>query len=71
MKLRKSRNRILAGVCAGIAEWLEWPARLIRFLFFTAAVFGLGIGGLVVYTILALVMPPPAEGFDLQKYRKQ
>ena len=26
-KLRRSRNRIIAGVCGGIAEWLGWRGR--------------------------------------------
>ncbi|NTW78281.1 MAG: PspC domain-containing protein [Syntrophaceae bacterium] len=28
-----SRNRMLAGVCGGIAEWLGWDVTLVRVLF--------------------------------------
>ena len=32
-RLRKSRNRIIAGVCGGIAEWLGWDPTLVRVLY--------------------------------------
>jgi phage shock protein PspC (stress-responsive transcriptional regulator) len=44
---------------------------VVRSLFILISAFSLGLGGLVVYTVLAIVMPPPPDGFDLQDYRKQ
>ncbi|HST51407.1 MAG TPA: PspC domain-containing protein [Pyrinomonadaceae bacterium] len=71
MTLTKSDNRMIAGVCGGIAEWLGWSAGVVRSLFILASVFSLGLGGLVIYTILAIIMPPPSDGFNLHDYRKQ
>jgi len=71
MELTKSNDRMIAGVCGGIAEWLGWPARVVRSLFILISIFSLGFGGLVAYTVLAIVMPSPPGGFDLHDYRKQ
>jgi phage shock protein C len=71
MRLTKSSDRVLSGVCGGIAEWLGWSPRAIRYLFIFASFFSLGLGGLVIYTVLAIMMPPPSDGFNLQDYRKQ
>jgi len=56
-KLRKSRtNKMLAGVCGGIAEYLGWDSTLVRILFLVL-VFS-SIGTMVLfYFILALIMP--------------
>ena len=71
MRLTKSDSRVIAGVCGGIAAWLGWSAGVVRSLFILASVFSLGLGGLIIYTILAIVMPPPSDGFNLQNHRKQ
>lgn len=71
MSLTKSDDRMIAGVCGGIAEWLGWSAGVVRSLFILGSVFSLGLGGIVIYTILAIIMPPPSDGFNLQDYRKQ
>ena len=62
-KLYRSRNeRMLAGVCGGIGEYFNVDPTLIRVLF---VVLGLiGAGGLLLYIILAIVVPlePEAAG---------
>jgi phage shock protein C len=54
-RLRKSRDRMLAGVASGIADYLDVDSTLIR-AGFLIAFFGFGTG-LLVYLVLALVMP--------------
>lgn len=57
-KLCKSRtDRKIAGVCGGIAEYLNCDSTLIR-LAFAALVLGAG-AGLLVYIVAALIMPEP------------
>lgn len=61
-QLMKSANdRILSGVCAGIAETYNLDVGLVRFL--TVLLF-LGSGGavLLVYIVLAIVLPTRTEG---------
>ena len=70
MRLTKSSDRKIAGVCAGIAEWLGWSPGSIRALFVLASLFSLGFGGFFLYALLAWMMPPPG-GFNLQDFREQ
>lgn len=55
-KLRRSRkNRVLGGVCAGIANYLGLSATNIRWAFILLAIFG-GLS-LFVYIGMWLIMP--------------
>jgi phage shock protein C len=55
-KLYRSRNqRMLAGICGGLAEYFNVDATLIRVLFLVLAVFG-GTG-LVIYVVMWLIVP--------------
>ena len=55
-ELRKSgTNKVLAGVCGGIAEYLGCDPTIIRLLFIALSIF---VGsGLLVYIIAAIIMP--------------
>ncbi|HJV13175.1 MAG TPA: PspC domain-containing protein [Propionibacteriaceae bacterium] len=55
-KLYRSRDqRMLAGICGGLAEYFNVDATLIRVLFLVLAVFG-GTG-LVIYVVMWLIVP--------------
>lgn len=59
-KLTRSRsNRWLAGVCGGLAEYLDVDATLIRVLFILFS-FAVG-GGLLIYILLWIIMPEGSE----------
>ena len=60
-RLRKSPNRMIAGVCGGIAEWLGWDPTLVRVLYVLVSIFSAAFPGIIVYVILWLVMPKPTE----------
>ena len=53
-KLYKSNNRMICGVCAGIAEYLGIDPTIVRLLW---AALGLTGTGILLYIIAALVMP--------------
>ena len=56
--LRRSRtNRMLAGVCGGLAEWLGWDPTVVRALYVVLSVLSAAFPGLIVYLILWFVMP--------------
>ena len=57
MALKKSRNKIIAGVCGGIAEWLGWNATLVRILYILASIISAAFPGIIVYIILMILMP--------------
>lgn len=54
-KLRLSKNKIIAGVCAGIAEYFNIDPLFVRIAMLVAA---LGLGtGFLAYGICWLLMP--------------
>ena len=54
--LRSRQNRMFAGVCGGVADWLGWSPTLVRVLWviLTPTTF---FAGFFVYLILWLLMP--------------
>ena len=55
--LRRSTNdKIIAGVCAGIARWLGWKPVTMRILFVVGSVLPI-IPGFLVYIILWAIVP--------------
>ncbi len=58
-KLYKSNNKMLAGVCAGIAEYFNIDPTLVRLGWVLFCI--LGGSGILVYIICALVIPKNPE----------
>ncbi len=56
-KLTKSKNKMVSGVCAGIAEYLGWDITLVRIIYLCLSLFSAGFPGLLLYIILSIVMP--------------
>ena len=59
MTLKRSNNKMIAGVCGGLAEWLGWDATIVRIAYVLISIFSAAFPGILVYIILWLVMPPP------------
>ena len=56
--LRRSRqNRMIAGVCGGLAEWLGWDVTLVRVLYIVVSALSAAFPGILAYVILWAVMP--------------
>jgi len=54
--VRSSTNKVLAGVCGGIANFTGWDAGVVRAVAAVAAVVTGGTG-LLVYIVLWIVLP--------------
>ena len=54
---RPRGNRMIAGVCSGLAEWLGWDPTLVRILYVVVSVVSAAFPGLLVYLVLWVVMP--------------
>jgi phage shock protein C len=54
---RSKSDRMIAGVCGGLARWLGWDSTAVRILYVLISVFSVAFPGIIVYIILALVMP--------------
>lgn len=57
-RLRRSRSdRVIAGVCGGLADWLMWDVTLIRVGFVLAACLTSVVPVVLLYFLLALIVP--------------
>ena len=56
---RSTTNRMIAGVCAGLGEYLNIDPTVVRLLF-VLGFFLTGPGILVAYLIMAMIIPEPA-----------
>ena len=54
---RSRRNRLIAGVCGGFADWLGWNPTLCRVLFVLVSVLSAAFPGILVYIVLWVLMP--------------
>ena len=57
---RSTSNRILGGVCGGIADWLGWSPTTTRILYVIGSILSVAFPGALVYVILWFVMPKGA-----------
>lgn len=55
--VRSRRNKMIAGVCGGLANWLGWDPTLVRFLYVVVSVLSAAFPGAIVYVLLWLLMP--------------
>lgn len=56
-RLRKSNDRMIAGVCGGIAEWLGWDPTVVRVLYIVVSILSVAFPGILVYLLLWIIMP--------------
>ncbi|NNE46662.1 MAG: PspC domain-containing protein [Rhodothermales bacterium] len=54
---RSSSNKVLAGVCAGLADYFGLDPTLVRVGYVLLSVLSAAFPGLLVYIILMLVLP--------------
>ena len=60
-KLCRSNDRVIAGVCGGIAEYLGWPTTRVRIMYAIVSVLSAAFPGTLVYIILWFLMPGPEQ----------
>jgi phage shock protein C len=54
---RSRRNRMVAGVCGGIAEWLGWDPTIVRVAYVVVSILSAAFPGMAVYLLLWIIMP--------------
>lgn len=54
---------MIAGVCAGIAEWLKLDPAIVRIGYVLLSVLSAAFPGILVYIVLWIIMPPPEKKF--------
>ncbi len=56
-RLVRSQDRMIAGVCAGIAEYLNIDIALVRIIYILLSIFSAGFPGVLIYIIMWIIMP--------------
>ncbi|MEM0941202.1 MAG: PspC domain-containing protein [Bacteroidota bacterium] len=56
-RLFRSHDRLLGGVCAGLAEYFSLDPTLIRISYLVLSVLSAAFPGILVYIILWIVIP--------------
>jgi phage shock protein PspC (stress-responsive transcriptional regulator) len=52
---------MIAGVCAGIAEWIGWEPGKVRLLYVILSILSAAFPGILLYVILWIAMPGPDD----------
>lgn len=65
-RLVKSKNKIIAGICGGIAEYIDWDPAWVRVLYVVFSLVTAVLAGLLLYLILWIAMPEPDAGPDVK-----
>ena len=60
-KLLRSRNRMIAGVCAGFAEYFDLDVSLVRLGYVILSVISAAFPGILVYIIAWIIIPEDHE----------
>jgi phage shock protein PspC (stress-responsive transcriptional regulator) len=60
-QLRRSNDRMIAGVCGGIAERYGWPANRVRIIYVLLSILSAAFPGTIVYIVLWFLMPGPND----------
>jgi phage shock protein C len=61
-RLQRSRhNRMLGGVCAGLAEYLGLDVTLVRLLYVVGSIVSVAFPGILVYILLLFIMPMESD----------
>ncbi len=61
-RLRRSRDRVIAGVCGGLAERFGWKPTRVRVAYVVLSILSAAFPGILVYLLLWFVMPGPEDG---------
>lgn len=56
-RLYRSDNRLIAGVCAGIAEYFNWDPSLVRIFYILISIISVAFPGILFYIIMWLIIP--------------
>lgn len=60
---KSSTNRVISGVCGGIAEYFNVDPTIVRIIWAAATFFGVG-SPILIYIVCAIVMPYGTNTYD-------
>jgi phage shock protein C len=60
-RLTRSKDKMIAGVCGGLAEYFGIDPTITRVAYVLISIVSAAFPGILAYIILMFVMPPPDE----------
>lgn len=66
-KMTRSNDRMIAGVCAGIADYFDCDPTPVRIAYVILTFFSL-FSSLILYPILWIIMPEKSQS-DMERFR--
>jgi phage shock protein PspC (stress-responsive transcriptional regulator) len=54
---RSRTDRLMAGVCGGLAEWLGWDPTVVRVAYVLVSICSAAFPGILIYLLLWIIMP--------------
>lgn len=65
---RSKTERMLSGVCGGIAVYFNIDPTVVRLIWAFVSVFSAAVPGVLIYVICALVIPEEPDAYDTTGY---
>ena len=65
-KLVRSKNKVLAGICGGIAEYFDTDPTLVRVIYTALTIFTTGFPGVILYIIMLLIIPEAGPNDNIE-----
>ena len=59
--LKRSKDKMIAGVCGGIAERFVWSPNIVRLIYVLVSICSAAFPGILVYLVLWFVIPGPQD----------
>ena len=56
-RLTRSRDKMVAGVLAGIANYLDMDPTIVRIIYVVLSIASIGFPGLIAYIIMWIIIP--------------
>ncbi|MEO8445606.1 MAG: PspC domain-containing protein [Gammaproteobacteria bacterium] len=58
---RSRKDKMIAGVCGGIADWMGWDPTAVRLAYILLSLISAAFPGILIYLILWLITPQAAD----------
>jgi phage shock protein C len=58
---RSKQHKVIAGVCGGIAESLDWSPTTVRVLYVIVSILSVAFPGILFYLVLWVLMPAASD----------
>lgn len=65
---RSKSQRMLSGVCGGIAHYFNIDPTIVRLVWVLVSLFSTAIPGLIIYLICVIVIPDEPDSIDTTGY---